>query len=72
MSSVVVLPAPFGPRSATTSPRPTVQIQVADDGDAAVAGVQAADIDQQVVAGVVRLGHVVSSVNSSIAWSMDA
>ena len=39
-SSVVVLPAPLGPSSATTSPASTCQVEVAHDGDAAVAGVQ--------------------------------
>ena len=41
--SVVVLPAPFGPRRATTSPAADVQRDVADDRRAVVAGGQALD-----------------------------
>ena len=63
VSSVVVLPAPFGPSSATTSPGPDREVEVAHDGDAAVAGVQTLHVDQPV-------GHVVVSEGTA-AWAND-
>ena len=42
--SVVVLPAPFAPRSATTRPAATIEVEVADDGGGVVAGRQAVDL----------------------------
>ena len=45
--SVVVLPAPFGPSSATTLPAGTREIDAVQHLDAAVAGTHAAQLEQR-------------------------
>ena len=47
VSSVVVLPAPFGPSSATTSPAPDREAEIAHDGRAAVAGGEPLHVDER-------------------------
>ena len=67
MSSVVVLPAPFGPSRATTSPSDDVERHVAHDRELSVAGDEVSNGEQlahRVTAGGLDADGVLSEVRA--------
>ena len=65
--SVVVLPAPLGPRSATRSPAPTVEVDAVDGADALVLLHEPRRGEDGRAKPRIGLGHAVSVARRGIA-----